>query len=268
MRTGLEEEYDTLQRIHVALAYARAEYRLQPGDTVKLVVYRGAQVAPEYDQQITVQPDGKIFLVGIEKALPAQGLTMAELQASVTKDYAQIIGAGQVDAGRFFVSVQFLTSTKSEWIPDQVYLTGQVRRPGPVPYRRGFTVMQAISQAGGWLATANEDRVLLLRTTADGRTASRELDLGAVIGHSGDDRNSSRGMSSMSPTASSPAQRLDRPLDPGPDPDQPEQHPGPPPDLIQGQCVPIADTFLTLYRTAGARAVPRLHGSCASCNLG
>jgi polysaccharide export outer membrane protein len=168
----------------VALAYARAEYRIQPADTVKLVVYRGAQVAPEYDQQITVQPDGRIFLVGIEKAVMAQGLTMGELQATVTKEYAQLI---QPDGGRFFVSVQFLTSTKAEWVPDQVYFSGQIRRPGPIPYRRGFTVMQAIAQAGGWLGTANESRVVLLRMTADGRTVSRELDLGAVIAHTGDD---------------------------------------------------------------------------------
>lgn len=179
------QEFDTLQRLHVSLAYARRDYRLQPGDAVKVTVFRGAEFPAEYNQQISVQPDGMLHLVGVDKVIRAEGLTVTELNARVREAYSPVFdlpGAPQGER-RWFVSVQFLTSTRAEWLPDQVYIAGQVRRAGAIPYRRGLTVLQAIASVGGWLVTAREWRVVLLRMNSEGRTVTREIDMTEVVGH-------------------------------------------------------------------------------------
>jgi polysaccharide biosynthesis/export protein PslD len=182
------EEFDALQRIHVAMAYARKDYRIQPGDTVKLSVFRGAQVPPEYVQELTVQPDGKIALINIEKPLQAEGLTVAELQDKAKEVYAPLFPPREGGTQRFFVTIQFLTTNRAQWLPDQVFVLGQVRRSGAVPYRQGLTVLQAVASAGGWLVgSANESRVVLLRSDNEGKTVTREIDLDAAVSHLGSD---------------------------------------------------------------------------------
>jgi polysaccharide export outer membrane protein len=179
------EEFDALQRIQVAMAYARKDYRIQPGDTVKLSIFRGAQLPPEYVQEITVQPDGKITLINVETPLEAEGLTVAELQQKAKEAYEPLFPQREDDPPRFFVTIQFLTTNRAQWLPDQVFVLGQVRRAGAVPYRPGLTVLQAMASAGGWLVSGNEERVVLLRSDPEGRTVTREVDLDAVVSHLG-----------------------------------------------------------------------------------
>jgi polysaccharide biosynthesis/export protein PslD len=181
------EEFDALQRIHVAMAYARKDYRIQPGDTVKLSIFRGAQLPPEYVQEIAVQPDGKITLINIETPLQAEGLTVSELQEKAKEAYAPLFPTREDEPPRFFVTIQFLTTNRAQWLPDQVFVLGQVRRSGAVPYRPGLTVLQAMASAGGWLVSGNEERVVVLRTDYEGRTVSREIDLDAAVSHLGGD---------------------------------------------------------------------------------
>lgn len=182
------EEYDALTRIGIAIMEARSEYQLLPGDTVRVVVYRGATLATEYQQEITVQPDGRITLVNLDKAVEAEGRTVSELQTIIQQLYEPLF---KVDSGggggRFDVTVQFLTSTKHAWLPDQVYVTGEVKRPIAVPYRRGLTVLQSIAQAGGWLYTGDPSRIVMLRTDADRKTVTKEIDLESVVGHLSND---------------------------------------------------------------------------------
>ena len=179
------EEFDSLQRLNISLAYAQRDYKLQPGDVVKITVFRAAEFPQEYNQQISVQPDGRLHLVGVDKPIRAEGLSVTELNAKVREAYASIFDqAGvQQDERRWFVTAQFMTSEKSAWLPDQVFVTGQVRRAGAVPYRRGLTVIQAIASVGGWLVTANDWRVVLLRMNSEGRTVTREVDITQIVGH-------------------------------------------------------------------------------------
>ncbi len=179
-------EFDALQRLSTAMAQARSDYRLQPGDTVKVVVIRQGDLPPQYQQQITVQPDGRITLVGIDQAVQAEGKTVPELEQIVKRLYEPVFRKeeAQVD---FQVSLQFLTTQKHVWLPDQVYVTGEVPRSIAVQYRKGLTVLQAVATAGGWKYTAQPARVTVLRATPDGRTVSREVNLYAVVTYQGND---------------------------------------------------------------------------------
>jgi len=179
------EEFDSLQRLNVSLAYARRDYKLQPGDVVKITVFRAAEFPQEYNQQIAVQPDGRLHLVGVDKPIRAEGLTVTELNANIHQAYSSVFDRPGAQQGEraWFVTAQFMTSEKAAWLPDQVFVTGQVRRAGAVPYRRGITMLQAIASTGGWLVTANDWRVVLLRMNSEGRTVTREVDLTQIVGH-------------------------------------------------------------------------------------
>ena len=45
-----------------------------------------------------------------------------------------------------------------------VYIGGEVGKPGMVHYRQGLTPIQAVSAAGGFLESASTDNVVLTRT--------------------------------------------------------------------------------------------------------
>ena len=184
------DEFNNLQNMRKATANARDSYALQPGDIVRLTVYRGGSIPADYRQEITVQPDGQISLVNVEAPVKAKGLTLEELQSRVQEIYAPFFkkaAGGDAELAEVRCSVQFVSSQLSEWLPDQVYVGGQVRRPLPVPYREGLTLMQAVTMAGGWIFTGDPDQTVVIRRTADGQTVTREFDLLAVVRHRGDD---------------------------------------------------------------------------------
>jgi protein involved in polysaccharide export with SLBB domain len=171
-----------------ALERARRDYILQPGDVAQVTIYRGNSVAPEYRQEVTVQPDGKITLINIEEPIDTTGMTVARLQEKVKEVYEPEFGIDPGAPGRKFeATVQFISSTKTQWLPDQVFVTGEVRRPLSLPYRRGLTVMKAISEAAGWRYTADESRIVILRMGPDGKSVARQIDCAAVAVHEAED---------------------------------------------------------------------------------
>jgi protein involved in polysaccharide export with SLBB domain len=66
-----------------------------------------------------------------------------------------------------------------EYNSKRIVVLGQVQKPGSFPLTPGFTLIQAISQAGGFNAIANRDRVNLTRKTA-GQTRTVVLSVDAI----------------------------------------------------------------------------------------
>jgi protein involved in polysaccharide export with SLBB domain len=66
-----------------------------------------------------------------------------------------------------------------EYNSKRVVVLGQVQKPGSFPLTPGFTLIQAISQAGGFNTIANRDRVNLTRRTA-GQTRTVVLSVDAI----------------------------------------------------------------------------------------
>ena len=64
----------------------------------------------------------------------------------------------------------------------QVYVGGEVGRPGFVPYRRGMTALQAIMAAGSFLDTARLDSVIVIRDSGDpSGSIARTINLQEVV---------------------------------------------------------------------------------------
>ena len=66
-----------------------------------------------------------------------------------------------------------------EYNSKRVVVLGQVQKPGSFPLTPGFTLIQAISTAGGFNAIANRDRINLTRKTA-GQTRTIVLSVDAI----------------------------------------------------------------------------------------
>ncbi|GIW39887.1 MAG: sugar ABC transporter substrate-binding protein [Candidatus Binatia bacterium] len=138
-------------------------YRLQPGDLLRVkFTYH-----PEYDTRVPVRPDGKISLETTGEIVAA-GRTPEELAREIEE-----LSSDRLREPEVTVIVAMLGQQK-------VYVGGEVKAPGFVPYRPGLTPLQAILDRGGFTDTARVDSVLYV--TAD-ETDYRgvRLDLTGVV---------------------------------------------------------------------------------------
>ncbi len=63
---------------------------------------------------------------------------------------------------------------------DGVYVYGEVKKPGVVPYREGLTVLQAVSLAEGLTNKANDGKVQVIRSQ-NGKERKMRINLGKVV---------------------------------------------------------------------------------------
>ena len=103
-------------------------------------------------KEFRVAPDGTVDLPYIHR-IHAAGLEPQELAELVRK---KLIEADVLRDPSVAIDVK-------EYNSKRVVVLGQVQKPGSFPLTPGFTLIQAISQAGGFNAIANRDRVNLTR---------------------------------------------------------------------------------------------------------
>ncbi|MGC2170906.1 MAG: polysaccharide biosynthesis/export family protein [Candidatus Sulfotelmatobacter sp.] len=124
----------------------RPLYRLQRSDVVAL----SFTLSPEFDQTLTIQPDG---YVGLKDASPvfAQGLTLEEFRAAVRQAYSGYLHNPEVAVAlKDFEHPYFMVG-------------GEVGRPGKYELRSETTVIEAVEIAGGFTHEAKHSQVLLFR---------------------------------------------------------------------------------------------------------
>jgi len=131
-------------------------YRLAPGDKVSVQVFGQQDMSGQFD----VNADG-MLLLPLVGAVPARERTLA--------DVAQDLRA-RLD--RFIVNPQFTVDVVTY---RQVFVLGEVSKPGGYPYSVALTVQQAVALAGGFTRRAITDKVAVTRLTDAG---PREYGLG------------------------------------------------------------------------------------------
>jgi polysaccharide export outer membrane protein len=128
------------------------DYRLGPGDKLRIEVYKDAQLS----QSVQVRPDGKITLPLVGD-LDANGRTPLELRDTIT---------GQL---KEYMNNPVVTVIVVEATAAIAYVTGEVNKPGPVTLQGGpITVLQALSLAGGLKDFADSKNIRILRKTPSG----------------------------------------------------------------------------------------------------
>ncbi len=144
-------------------------YRIQAGDELSVVLpFNG-----ELNYRGPVAPDGTLTMP-FAGTLPAAGLSVAQLGESINKALAANGVTGNAHAA---VAIAQTSS--------QVYVGGQVGKPGEVALRPGMSVLQAIIAAQGLLDTARTNEVVLIRRSPDGRPMLHTINLDSLT-HQGD----------------------------------------------------------------------------------
>jgi protein involved in polysaccharide export with SLBB domain len=126
------------------------DYRIQAGDQIDVRF----PLNPELNVLTVVRPDGRISLKLVGEVL-AEGGTPAELGKKLEGVYATELRDPEIA-----VSVRGMAA--------RIYVDGQIERPGEYVWNPQITALQAIARAGGFRDTADEDRFVVLRRSADG----------------------------------------------------------------------------------------------------
>jgi protein involved in polysaccharide export with SLBB domain len=143
-------------------------YIIQPGDELAVDFY----LNPEFNDQVAVSPDGKIILRLIG-AVQAAGVTSPQLAQEIDQRYSTELRSPDA-----VVHVKNMPAR-------QIYVQGQVNKPGSFPLQAGMTALQAIADAGGVTADADDDSVVLIRRDACGRPAGERLELASAVKNPG-----------------------------------------------------------------------------------
>jgi polysaccharide biosynthesis/export protein len=139
-------------------------YTIHPSDTLELTF----MLTPEFNQTVTVQPDGYITLRNVGD-LPAAGRTLPELTESIKTAYSKILHDPVISVDpKDFEKPYFVVG-------------GQVGKPGKFDWRGDLTLTQAIAIAGGFTDAAKHSQVLLFRRASDQWTEARIINVKKML---------------------------------------------------------------------------------------
>jgi len=131
-------------------------YTIHPSDTLELTF----MLTPEFNQTVTVQPDGYITLRNVGDLLAA-GHTLPEVTESIKTAYSKILHDPEISVDpKDFEKPYFVVG-------------GQVGKPGKLDWRGDVTLTQAIAMAGGFTDAAKHSQVLLFRRVSDQWTEAK-----------------------------------------------------------------------------------------------
>ncbi len=146
---------------------ANQEYRLGPGDVIRIAVFGNSDLST----RVTVRPDGRVTLPLLNE-ITVQGKTVNQVTTEVTEGYHRF-----VQDARVAVVIEEVHSYR-------VFVTGRVARPGDFESRTAVTVVQALALAGGPVRAADVDHIVVLRRAANGRDERFEVSLNDITeGH-------------------------------------------------------------------------------------
>src|SRR5271166_5586360 len=142
----------------------RPLYRLNRSDVVAL----SFTLSPEFDQTLTIQPDGYLTLKDAGPVL-AQGLTLEQLRLAVLRAYTGYLHDPQVAVAlKEFEHPYFVAG-------------GEVGHPGKYELRSDTNVMEAVQIAGGFTHQAKHSQVVLFRHLNDVLVEAHVFDLKKML---------------------------------------------------------------------------------------
>lgn len=135
-------------------------YRIQAGDQLAISFYLNS----EFNQDITVAPDGKAMMLMIGP-VQAAGLTPDQMASNLNKAYqSELRNPGAT------VHVKNMPGR-------QIYVQGEVAKPGSFSLQPGMTALQAVADAGGFTPDSAPGSVVLIRRDACGQPQASKVNL-------------------------------------------------------------------------------------------
>ena len=139
-------------------------YQLLPGDTMDLVF----EFSPEFNQTVTIQPDGYISLRGIGD-VHVSSETLPELVTTLENAYSKILNKPAI-------SVLMKDFERPYFIAN-----GQVGHPGKYTLHGETTVTEGLALAGGLTDKSKHSQVVLFRRVSSQWTEAKVMDVKAML---------------------------------------------------------------------------------------
>ena len=133
-----------------ALQHRNPRYQVTRSDVLTLTF----PLSPEFNQTVTIEPDGYVTLLGAGSAY-IQGMTVPEVIEGLKKAYSKILRDPIIDVDLKDFQKPFFVAS------------GQVGKPGQYDLRRDTTVSEAIGIAGGFTSAAKTQVFLFHRVSSD-----------------------------------------------------------------------------------------------------
>jgi polysaccharide export outer membrane protein len=139
-------------------------YRLERGDVFDL----DFAVTPDFNQVVTIQPDGYISLRGVGD-VKVVGQTIPEASETIRVAYLEVLNNPKV-------VIMLKDFEKPYFIAG-----GRVDKPGRYDLRGDTTISQAIQVAGGFKDGAKSSQVILFRPVSSDLLEVKKLNVKAVL---------------------------------------------------------------------------------------
>src|SRR5262245_6431563 len=130
-----------------AVASILPAYVIGPNDVLSIVFWREKDMTAD----VLVRPDGKISLPLLNE-IQAAGLTPAQLREHIATE------------ARRFLEDPSPTVVVKEIHSRQVFITGQIEKPGPYALTGTTTVLQLIAMAGGLKEFVDGKNIIVVRS--------------------------------------------------------------------------------------------------------
>jgi polysaccharide biosynthesis/export protein len=139
-------------------------YQLHASDTFAITF----DLSPEFDQTVTVEPDGFIALKGAG-SIYVTGLTVPELTDAIKRAYVSTL------------HTPIVTVSLKDFEKPYFIASGQVEKPGKYDLRGDVTVTEAIAIAGGFTSKSKHSQVVLFRPVPSGGYESKVLNVKQLL---------------------------------------------------------------------------------------
>jgi polysaccharide export outer membrane protein len=143
-----------------------AEYRIGPGDSLNIFVWRN----PELTVTVPVRPDGRVSIPLVEDVV-----AIGKTPTALAREYEQRL-AKYIKEPLVTVIVEGFVGP----IPEQVRVIGEASQPRSLPYRADMTVLDAMIAVGGLTRYAAGNDAVLVRTI-NGEQSTYSVRLASLI---------------------------------------------------------------------------------------
>ena len=165
-RTAAQAQRTTTQEAteHPELHRRNPRYQLGIDDVLQLTF----PLTPEFNQTLTIQPDGFITLQGVGD-LHVAGQTVPEVTQSIQAAY-------QKDLHNPMLTVRLVDFEKPYFV-----VGGEVGHPGKFELRGETTLVQAVEVAGGFTESSKHSQVWLFRRVSNDWVETQRFDVKKML---------------------------------------------------------------------------------------
>jgi polysaccharide export outer membrane protein len=139
-------------------------YRLRAGDAMEFTF----PLTPEFNQNVTVQPDGFITLQGVGD-IRVQDKTTPEVVNAVRAAYTKVLHEP-------IINIKLTQFEKPYFV-----MNGEVTHPGKYDFTGDTTVSQAVAIAGGFTDRAKRGEVVVFRRVSDQFAEVKKVDINRMF---------------------------------------------------------------------------------------